>query len=324
MSFKKIKGQNRQIEILINAIKRGTVAHAYLFTGIPGIGKRTTATAMAKALNCKITDGDFCDRCIACKKIEHHTHPDIFWIEPEGDYIKVNQIRRMQDQIRYTLYEGKYKVVIFDNVERMNLQSSNCLLKTLEEPPPHTVLILLTSAPYQLLSTIRSRCQRVMFQPLPTELIIEVLREKQGEKTGELELIASLAGGSLGRALRWTEKGVLKERKELLKKINLLSKDCVTDIFDLAESLGEDKEALRENLDLLRLWLRDLLILKETDQPTYLVNEDLKNELSNMAYRLSCSNIFEKVQIVNEAQLALQGNVNPRLAMETMFLKLCQ
>ncbi|MCK5513533.1 MAG: DNA polymerase III subunit, partial [Deltaproteobacteria bacterium] len=148
MSFKNIKGQDRQINILTNAIKRVTVSHAYLFTGISGIGKGITAIAMAKALNCKAENGDFCGCCISCKKIEHSNHPDIFWIEPEGDYIKIDQIRRMQERIKYTLYEGKQKVVIIDKVERMNLQSSNCLLKTLEEPPPHTILILLTSTPY--------------------------------------------------------------------------------------------------------------------------------------------------------------------------------
>ena len=323
MSFKKIKGQDRQIEMLINAIKRRNVSHAYLFSGIPGIGKMTTATAMAKVLNCEANNGDFCDYCTSCKKIEHRNHPDILWIEPEGDYIKIDQIRRMQEQIKYRPYEGRNKVVITDKAEKMNLQSSNCLLKTLEEPPPHTVLILLTTAPFQVLPTIRSRCQRVMFQPLSAELVIEVLREKQGGESGELKLIASLAGGSIGKAIQWMERGVLKERKKLLEKINHLNKGHITEILDLAESLGEDKETLMENLDLLRLWFRDLLIFKETDQPKYLINRDLKNEVSTIAFRLSLPALFEKVQTLNEAQLALQGNVNPRIAMETMLLKLC-
>ncbi len=324
MSFKKIKGQDRQINILTNAIKRGTVSHAYLFTGISGIGKGITAIAMAKALNCKVNNGDFCGCCIPCKKIEHSTHPDIFWIEPEGDYIKIDQIRRMQGQIQYTLYEGKQKVVIIDKAEKMNLQSSNCLLKTLEEPPPNTTLILLTSTPYQLISTIRSRCQRVIFQPLSAELILELLVERHGKESAELALIASLSGGNLGKAMQWMESGVLKERKEMLEKVNSLNKGCVTEIFDFAESLTEDKETILEKLDFFRLWFRDLLTFKGTDQFNYLVNGDLKNEVRSMASRLSYSNLFEKLKIVNDAQLALNSNVNPKLAMETMFLKLCQ
>lgn len=324
MSFEKIKGQDRQIGILINAIKRGTVSHAYLFTGISGIGKMTTATTMAKALNCEVKNGDFSNCCISCKKIEHHTHPDIHWIEPEGNYIKIDQIRRMQEQIKYTLYEGKSKVVIIDKAEKMNPQSSNCLLKTLEEPPPHTVLLLLTTAPYLLLPTIRSRCQKIIFQPLSTELIVAMLTEKQGGKNGELKLIASLAGGSIGKAMQWMEGDALKERKSLLEKFNHLHRVHVTEIFDLAESLGEDRETLTDFFDLLRLWFRDLLIFKETGQPTYLINKDFNNEVRRKSRLLSYSDLFEKTQILNDTQLALYFNVNPKLAMETMLLKLCQ
>ena len=324
MSFKKIVGQDRQITILKNAIKRGTVAHAYLFTGIPGIGKRSTAIAMAKALNCKTATGDFCNSCTSCKKIEHTTHPDIHWIEPEGDYIKIDQIRRMQEQISYTLHEGKHKVVILNKAERMNLQSSNCLLKTLEEPPPHTILILLTSAPYQVLSTLRSRCQRVMFQPLPIELIAKLLQEKGGDENDKLNLIASLAGGSLGKAIQWMEAGALQEREELFEKINHLNKCFITEIFDLAASLGEDKAGLLKRLELLKLWIRDLLIFKATDQSRYLINRDLVKKVTTLASQLSWSNLFKKAAIVDEVQSALLSNVNPRLAMETMLLKFYQ
>jgi len=324
MSFKQIVGQDRQINILKNAVKRGTVAHAYLFTGIPGIGKRSTAIAMAKALNCKTTTGDFCSSCTSCKKIEHTTHPDIHWIEPEGDYIKIDQIRRMQEQISYTLYEGKHKVVILNKIERLNPQSSNCLLKTLEEPPPHTTLILLTSAPYQVLSTLRSRCQRLMFQPLPIELIAKLLQERGGDENDKLNLIASLAGGSLGKATQWMEAGALQEREELFEKINHLNKCFITEIFDLAASLGEDKAGLLKRLELLKLWIRDLLIFKATDQSRYLINRDLVKKVTTLASQLSWSNLFKKAAIVDEVQSALLSNVNPRLAMETMLLKFYQ
>ena len=310
--------------MLTNAIKRAAVSHAYLFTGISGIGKGMTAIAMAKALNCDVDNGDFCGRCISCKKIEHSNHPDVFWIEPEGDYIKIEQIRKMQERIRYTLYEGRQKVVIIDNVERMNLQSSNCLLKTLEEPPPHTILVLLTSTPYRVTPTIRSRCQRVMFQPLPVELILGLMVEKYGEEErAELELMASLAGGSFGMAMQWMESGILQERKELLEKVNLLNKGCITEILDLAEWLSKDKETLLDKLDYFRSWYRDLLTFKETNRLNYLINSDLKNEVRHIASRFSHADLFYKLQIVNEAQLALTNNVNPRLSMETMLLKLC-
>jgi DNA polymerase-3 subunit delta' len=323
MSFKTIKGQDRQIGTLVNALKGETLAHAYLFTGIPGIGKTTAAFALAKALHCKDKRDDFCDVCVSCKKITHGTHPDIVAIEPEGDSIKINQIRKMQEQVSYTSYEGHHKIVLIDKAERMNIQSSNCLLKTLEEPPPHTVLILLTSVPYQLPSTVRSRCQRVMFQPLPEALIEEALQEKCGGEEGEkIQLIVSLAGGSLGKALRWMESGLLQERKELLETLSLLHTCSPTALFKCAELLGEDKEVVREKLDVIRWWLRDLLLLKATSQANHIINKDLTREACAAASRLSWFNIFEKAQMINEVQTAVHSNVNVRLAMETMLFKL--
>ena len=229
----------------------------------------------------------------------------------------------MQEQVSYTAYEGHHKVVLIDAAERMNIQSSNCLLKTLEEPPPHTVLILLTSVPYQLPSTVRSRCHRVMFQPLPEALIEEALAKQCGEEDGEkVRLIASLAGGSLGSALRWTKNGLLQERKELLETLSLVHTCSPTTLFKCAELLGEDKELVREKLTVITWWLRDLLLLKATSQEDHLINKDLINEAWAAASRLSWFNLFEQAQVINEARTAVQGNVNVRLAMETMLFKL--
>jgi len=323
MSFKNIMGQDRQIGTLVNALTGNTLAHAYLFTGIPGIGKTTAAFALAKALHCKDKRDDCCDACISCKKIAHGTHPDLVVIEPEGDSIKIDQIRKMQEQVSYTSYEGHHKIVLIDKAERMTIQSANCLLKTLEEPPPHTVLILLTSVPYQLPSTVRSRCQKVMFQPLPEALIEEALQKKCGSEEGEkVQLIASLAGGSLGRALRWMENGLLQERKELLETLSRLHTCSPTALIKCAELLGEDKALVREKLDVITSWLRDLLLLKATPQTNHIINNDFTRESCAAASRLSWFNLFEQAQVINEVQAAVQGNVNVRLAMETMLFKL--
>ena len=323
MSFKNIWGQDRQIGILVHALKAETLAHAYLFTGIPGIGKTTTAYALAKALHCNVTPYDFCNACISCKKIDQGIHPDLVVIEPEGDSIKINQIRKMQEQVSYTSYEGHHKIVLIDTAERMNIQSANCLLKTLEEPPPHTVLILLTSVPYQLPSTVRSRCHRVMFQPLPEASIEDVLKQQCGEENGEMiALIASLAGGSLGSALRWTENGLLQERKEMLETLSLLHTCSPTTLFKCAELLGEDKELVREKLTMVTRWLRDLLLLKATFQENHLINKDLISEARAAASHVSWFNLFEQAQVIHEVQSAVESNVNVRLAMETMLFKL--
>ena len=316
-------GQDRQIGALVHALAGGTLAHAYLFTGIPGIGKTNAALTLAKALHCNYTVADSCDACISCKKIDHGTHPDLLVIEPEGDAIKISQIRKMQEQVSYTSYEGYHKIVLIDKAERMTVQSSNCLLKTLEEPPAHTVLVLLTSAPYQPPSTVRSRCQSLMFQPLPEELIEGALQKKYGGEEGEkVRLIASLAGGSLGKAVRWMEHGLLRERKELLETLSRLHSSSPTALIKCAELLGEDKELVREKLTVITWWLRDLLLLKATSQENHLINKDLIDEAWAAVSRLSWFNLFDQAQVINEARTAVQSNVNVRLAMETMLFKL--
>ena len=127
MSLSKIRGHDKQIAILKKAARGNTLAHAYLFTGITGIGKMMSARALAIMLHCTKVPGDFCDRCISCKQITGDTHPDTLIIKPEGDTIKISQVRKMQEQIAFTVYEGIKKIVIIDNADRMTIQSSNCL-----------------------------------------------------------------------------------------------------------------------------------------------------------------------------------------------------
>lgn len=323
MPLETIRGHDKQIEILKNAARGNTLAHAYLFTGITGIGKMTSARALAKILHCTNTPDDFCDHCIPCKQITSDTHPDTLVIKPEGDTIKINQIRNMQEQIAYTVYEGTNKIVIVDKADRMTIQSANCLLKTLEEPPPHTILVLLTAIPYRVPSTIRSRCQRLMFQPLAESLIMALLQEQLGEEvSADIQLIASLAEGSIGKALRWAETDSLAERKTLLEAINNLKTASITTIMDCAPLLGEDKEAVLEKLDMLKVWLRDCAVGKLTNHPRHFINKDLVRSAQTVSSHTSWNTLFEKLQIVNETQAAVMENVNIRLATESMLLRL--
>ena len=323
MSLEAIRGHDKQIEILKNAARGNSLAHAYLFTGITGIGKMTSARALAKILHCTNTPDDFCDHCIPCKQITSDTHPDTLVIKPEGDTIKISQIRKMQEQIAYTVYEGTNKIVIVDKADRMTIQSANCLLKTLEEPPPHTILVLLTAIPYRVPSTIRSRCQRLMFQPLAESLTVELLQEKLGrEVPADIQLIASLAEGSIGKALRWAENDSLAERKTLLEAINNLKTASITTIMECAPLLGEDKEAVLEKLDMLKVWLRDCAVGKLTNHPRHFINKDLVHSAQTVSSHTSWNTLFEKMQIVNETQAAVMENVNIRLATESMLLRL--
>ena len=151
--------------------KRTRIAGAYLFVGPTGVGKETVANHFAKSINCLELDEGACGTCISCRKTADGNHPDTQIVSPSGAWIRIDQIRELQKRIVYRPYEGIRKVAILREAERMNLEAANCLLKTLEEPPAESVLILLTSNLDALIPTIRSRCQIIKFNPLrPDEL----------------------------------------------------------------------------------------------------------------------------------------------------------
>ena len=179
MPFEHILGQSRPLNIVRRMLSSGKIPHAFLFTGIPGVGKYTTALALARALNCTQSTADFCGTCVSCKKIEANKHPDITLIGPEKNVIKIAQIRNLQQDIVFAPIEATWRVIIIDQAETMNKETANCLLKTLEEPPSATVLILVASATSRLLPTVLSRCQKIVFSPLSRHTV-QTLLENEG------------------------------------------------------------------------------------------------------------------------------------------------
>ena len=324
MSFKEIPGQERQIEIIKNAIKNDRVPHAYLFLGEDGIGKTQTALTMAKALNCSSQVDDSCDMCRTCRKIDNGNHPDITVLEPEGTYIKISQIRELQRSLQYKPYEERKRVCIIPDAEKLTLEAKNALLKTLEEPPPETILILISTRPHLLLSTISSRCQRLKFQPLAPNVIAKVIKEKLKKDESTALKIASLAGGSLKNACELAEKSTLEYRDRLIHKLNALSSENIDGIFEFAEELSKEKDELIRILDLLKMWFRDLLVFKEGVSVDRLKNQDFLREIKQHETRFTTADLLEKISVVNDAQSALLMNSNKRLTLEVMFLKLCQ
>jgi len=178
MSFSSIYGQEGPIAVLRGAIGKNRVPHAFLFYGAEGIGKRTTALVFAKALNCEKGGADSCDGCTSCRKIDSGNHPDILIIEPEGQFIKVADIKGLQERMRFRPLEGARRVVIIDDAERMNITSANSLLKTLEEPSPTNVFVLVSSRPHLLPLTIPSRCHRLRFNPVQRDVIAAFLEKE--------------------------------------------------------------------------------------------------------------------------------------------------
>lgn len=321
MSFKKIFGHVRPIGIIKNAIEMGKIPSAYLFSGIDGIGKKFLALTLAKALNCKNKILDSCDGCISCKKIDNNIHPDVKIIEPEGNIIKIDQIRRLKKDLSYRPFEGEKKVLIINETEKMNHHAANSLLKTLEEPALDTLIILITSQGHKLLPTITSRCQRIRFNSIPPDLIAQIVRDKLHIDDKRAHLLASLSEGSIIKALKMNNDVLLEYRKKLANNISTFSLNRINQLFQFAEELNNQKDILPDILEFFKTYFRDLLVIKEGLSGKKLINADLEKNLNAHSSKFSSKDLLSKIKTVNDTQQMLMGNVNKRLALDAMLLR---
>ena len=322
MSFKDVMGHQRPIKLLQQAIQNQRVVNSYLFLGTEGIGKRLVAVQFAKVLNCLDIEQrtDACDRCTSCKKIDQYLHPDVSVIEPEGQTIKIEQVRQMQRTLAYRPYEARQRVVILTAADRMAHDIPNALLKTLEEPPLHTVIILLANNAKFILPTILSRCQTIRFNPLPSHLVSDWLMREKGLTENKAGLLASLSEGSPGKALEIQEEIGGVPRKELLTGwvgAKLLS---IEDQEGWIESLPSQRENLRLILEMAKTLLRDLMVLKASQKDLRMIHADLLEELEEIAGRWSLSSLLKRLDSLHHTSQAIRSNANPRLSLEAMML----
>ncbi len=323
MSFRTVLGHEKSIRWLKRAILQKRVVHSYLFWGNEGIGKKYVALQFAKALNCQDKGwekGEACDSCLSCKKIDQSLHPDVLVLEPEGQTLKVEQVREMQKDLAYRPYEGRYRVIILSAADRMAPQMSNTLLKTLEEPPIHTILILIANHPRGMLPTILSRCQSIPFSPLPTSLVTRWLVEKRGINEKEASLLALLSEGSIGKALEIKEEIEQIAREELLKLWIGVKSFTLEGIETLIESLPSQRENLLLVLEISKTILRDLMVTKISPGSSELIHSDLSESYQAFASNWDLSSLFHRLEILQKTTTALQKNANIRLALETMML----
>jgi DNA polymerase-3 subunit delta' len=309
VSLNTIIGQDKAVRMLLGILKRQKVASSYLFCGEAGVGKKAVAVAFAKAVNCLnprspgprfSEDGpvDACEECESCVKIEAGVHPDFLLVSPEERLIRIDEIRMIDDALSYKPFEGRKKTVIVDDAETMNISAANAFLKTLEEPPEDSIIILVTSKPDLLPATIRSRCSRINFSPLPTDSCTEVLagKVKDAEK---LSLAARLSMGRPGVAL---SSDLTEERKwflNLFKAMLLAEKD--------AWSSRDDMERW---FDHVLIFLRDMTVLKLTNDPEYLVNADLEGYLTGLSKSVDVKVIIYIHQELSRMRRLLQFNLN--------------
>jgi DNA polymerase-3 subunit delta' len=327
MALTDIIGQQRALQILRGCIARDRIPHALLFTGDEGIGKRLTAINFAKTLNClqekdnelfAVSDDtpessgrdeiDNCGVCASCRKIDKGNHPDVITIAPEGDggQITVSVIRELEGAFSYKPFEGKWKIAIIDNADRLNQSAANAFLQTLEEPSPESILILISSRPDMLLPTIRSRCQRINFSPLPVERMSALIKDKSGECDNEQSyLLSRLSGGRPGYALN----------EELISQRDH-SFDILVTLLDRHEDdLWESRDEMVEWFEWCQLWLRDLAVFKATGRTDFLINSDMENEISSITSGTDLRGILKLSREIYHIKNKLNFNLNKQLTL---------
>ena len=323
MSFRNVLGHSRPIELLKRAIQRDKIAHSYLFLGNEGIGKKWVALQFAKALNCLdegVERGDACDHCLSCKKIGDQLHPDVLILEPEGQTIKADQVRQMQRDLAYRPYEGKYRVCILTAADRMAPNMSNILLKTLEEPPLHTVIVLLANHSKLLLPTILSRCQTIRFNPLPILIVTRWLIEHKGFKEEEAYLLASLSEGSPGKALEIQEEISHVPREDLLRDLLGLKTLSMEEMEFWSSSLPSQREELLLMLEVTKTLLRDLVIVKAVKENPKFIHSDLSQKIEDTAMNWSLASLLKRMEVLHRTTVAVRAHANTKLALEAMMI----
>ncbi len=340
MPLSDVQSQAHAVAALNSALSKKQVHHAWLFHGPDGVGKELAATGLAQALVCLEKPYVGCGTCAACTRVVRRNHPDVTWVMPEAEQverglagrsdftntpsrdIRIEQVRQLQERLAFRALEAPHKVALFVTAHAMNAPAQNALLKTLEEPPRDTVLILISSAPDKLLPTIRSRCAKAAFGPLPLEFIANKVKtsSKKGVEDGLARQIAAMAAGSMARALALDPKA-LEQRRETIEAFEKLTPSDASAWIALAEVMGEDRGTAEAAIDVLQIWFRDIALAQVGAEN--LVNADLAPLAIAATSRVSPAGLQRRAGLLEEAKNAItQRFGSTRLQLERMLIEM--
>ena len=338
MALRDIIGQDRAINILLKTIQRGRLPSSYLFAGESGIGKKLAAINLAKVINClnasnRDAEGiDACDECPSCRKIDSGIHPDFLLLSPEGGLIRIEEIRAIDDLLSLKAFEAIYKVVVVDDADMMNQSAANAFLKTLEEPPGNSLIILISSNPDRLPDTIRSRCSRINFTPLALEACEEIIkkvlsqqsedkvqrsgkreevkkrRSEKGPKTTALpdsRTLSLLVRLSMGRPGNVIAGDLIEEREWFMKLLK--------DMLNAEKDGWTSKEEMEKWFELFLILLRDMAVFKITRNEKDLINIDIKERLNKLSSSMDITVIIDNYQQLNTLKGYFNFHLNKSL-----------
>lgn len=342
-------GNRRAVEILRRAVERDRLPHALMFAGPDGVGKATLSVLLAQVVNCPASPiGEACGACPTCRRImavlqarslECLTskgsvrcgacrncktiagqHPDVRFIRPEEkSTISIRQVRAMIDEVSFQPFEAKCRVMILDPADQMRPEAMNSLLKTLEEPPSQTIIILVTTNPFLLPVTIRSRARTLQFSGIPQDQIERYLTEEAGRMAQEARIAAAFSNGSLGSALSFDTTQFREARSQALRFVSLLlERGSFAEVSRLAAAVAKDKEGFQLWVEAVGGVLQDVYYARIA--PARIGQRDIMEELTRLAESTSKGAVVSAIAALKRLKSGLTFNLNRQLAVESLFL----
>lgn len=324
-SFTEIVGHEQIKEHMQAAIRDKKPFHAYLFQGEEGVGKEALARTFAAGLQCQSELVDKpCKECVSCRQMESGNQPDVIWVTREKASLGVDEIR---EQLCNTMdikpFSSPYKIYLVPEAEKMTEAAQNALLKTIEEPPEYGIVILMTSNISALLPTIQSRCLTMEFRPLSTAVVESYVKEHCQVPDYQARASAAFAQGNLGKAMRYAKSEDFIERKDhIISLLRHVEQMDLSEMLAVIKDLGTRKDEVRDYIDLMVLWYRDVLLFKATKDINQLLFQDEASYISREASHRSYEKIEEILQAFEKAKVRLRANVNFDITMELMLLTL--
>ena len=306
MYFEKIRGQRFAKKYLSNSIKSNMISHAYMFEGPSGVGKNTMARDLATTL---------------LEMVNLFNSPDYIEITPDGNSIKIAQIRKLQSDILVKPYKS-YKIYVIDEAQKMTVEAQNALLKTLEEPPKYAIIILITNNKESLLDTIKSRCEIIKFTPIPLVEVADYLTQTGVDKN-RASLLANFSRGSMQKAIELSESEDFHiMRDEVQKYVETFLTGSMLDIMDIQSSIEKYKDNITNVLDLLVNYFRDIMMVKENVDSSMIINLDRLVFIKNMSTKITYSQLSKIIDIIEETKNKLRSNCNFNISIQVMTLNI--
>lgn len=321
MDFLNIAGHISVIQHLQIAFSRDRVPSAYLFVGLKGIGKSTLARAFAQMINCRTRNN--CHQCPSCKMFEQNSHPDFINIEADGKFIRISQVQSLIKQLSLKPVYAVTRVVLIEDVNKMNLEAANCFLKVLEEPPLGTLIILLTTDETLLLETTVSRTQIIHFSPLSEKQVKDILEKNYELSDEETRFVLSYSQGRIRSEFIGQITTLFNLREQVFNLLQRLKNESMVDNFALIENVIK-QELISSFLEFCSSWVHDWLILKLGKKKKRFINGDLMEEVEKIPHNISAESLRWAFELIIETEISINAQAGKLLALESLIVKIKQ